>query len=173
MKKFSKFFGFGIITTLIEFVAYTIVARIISNDYLWLATLIGGIVGVVASFVLNTKFVWKDKKAGKSEIMGVFGYGMVKTFIIKEFFTWVYGLITPVYVLAYDISSFLRLPFDYDFIESTGIFCFTALSTMLITYFIYDKLIFTKGKKKDGGKDVDVKGVREAGKEHKGEGESQ
>ena len=172
MKKFSKFFGIGIITTLIEFIAYTIVARCISNNYLWLATLIGGIVGVISSFVLNTKFVWKDSKAGKSEALGVFGYGMIKTFVIKEFFTFIYGLITPIYELAFQISSAIKLPFDYDFIESTGVFGFTALSTMFITYFIYDKFIFNK-KKKDSGKNVDMKSVGESREEHKGKSESQ
>ena len=147
MKKFSKFFGLGIITTLIEFAVYTALARILSNDFLWLATLIGGIVGVIASFLLNTKYVWKDKKAGKAEATKVLGYGMVKTFVIKEFFTWIYGLVTPVYVFAYQISSFLGLPFDYAFVESTGIFGFTALTTMFVTYFVYDKIVFTKTQK--------------------------
>lgn len=147
MKKFSKFFGMGIITTLIEFAAYTVLARALSNDFLWLATLVGGLVGVIASFILNTKYVWKDKKAGKSEATKVLGYGMVKTFVIKEAFTWVFGLVTPVYTFAYQICSWLRLPFDYAFVESTGIFCFTALATMSITYFVYDKMVFTKEQK--------------------------
>ena len=160
MKKFGKFFGMGIITTLIEFVAYTILARVLSNDFLWLATLVGGIVGVIASFILNTKYVWKDKKAGKAEASKVLGYGMVKTFVIKEAFTWIFGLVTPIYTFAYQISSWLRLPFDYDFIESTGIFGFTALATMFITYYVYDRVVFTKAQKEDGGENVDMEGVR-------------
>ena len=166
MKKFGKFFGFGVITTLIEYIVFTIVARILSNDFLWLATLIGGIVGVVASFILNTEFVWKDKKAGKSEAAEVLGYGMVKTFVFKEFFTWVFTLITPVYELAFSISSAIHLPFDYDFVESTGVFGFTAVATMFITYFVYDKMIFTKNKEKNHGKNINMESVREAREEH-------
>ena len=165
MKKFSKFFGLGIITTLIEYVFFTLVARLMSNDFLWLATLIGGIAGVIASFILNTKFVWTDKKSGKQEIIEVFGYGMIKTFLLKEGFTFLFKLLTPVYQFAYTISSAIKLPFDYAFIESTGVFCFTALATMMITYFVYNKLIFTKKKDEETCEKVDMQGIGKSGKE--------
>lgn len=165
MKKFSKFFGIGVITTLIEYIIFTIVARILGNDFLWLATLLGGIVGIIAGFILNTKFVWADKKAGKQEMVEVFGYGMLKTFLLKEGFTFLFKLITPVYQFAYTISSAIKLPFDYDFVESTGVFCFTALATMMITYLVYNKLIFTKKKDEEHGKNIDMQGVGKSGKE--------
>lgn len=148
MKKFSKFFGIGVTTVLIDFVVYSIIARIMSNDFLWVAIMVGGIVETVAAYILNTKFVWK--KRGKSEVVKFFAYHILKTFTLKEFFTWVFGLITPVYQFAFGISQFLHLPFDYDFVESTGIFGFTAATTMIITYFVYDKLIFREGKTEEG-----------------------
>ena len=60
---------------------------------------------------------------------------------------WVFGMITPVYELAFGIAQAIGLPFDYDFVESTGVFGFTALASMVVTYFVYDKVVFT-GKKK-------------------------
>lgn len=142
MKKFGKFFGLGIIAVLIEFIVFSIIARILSNDFLWAATIVGGITETITAYLLNTKFVWK--KRGKKEATNFFLYHILKTFTLKEFFTWVFGLITPVYEFAYGISSFLHLPFDYDFVESTGIFGFTAATTMVITYFVCDRLIFAE-----------------------------
>lgn len=166
MKKFSKFFVIGVGTTLIEYIFYTIIARVMSNDFLWVGTMVGGVGGAIFGYFLNTKYVWKDQKAGKAEVMKYFIYSLgIKTFIIKEIFTWVFSFITPVYELAYDISSFLRLPFDYDFVESTGIFGFTALATMLITYFTFDKLIFNK--EKPAGEEV--RGKSSSEKEDSGE----
>ena len=53
-----------------------------------------------------------------------------------------FGLFTPVYELAHNISSFFRLPFSYEFIESTGVFVFASIVAMLLNYIFYDKLVF-------------------------------
>ncbi|MBQ6570844.1 GtrA family protein [Candidatus Saccharibacteria bacterium] len=146
MKKFAKFFGLGVGTTLIEYLIFTVAVRILGNDLIWLATLIGGVIGTVIAYFINSRLVWKE--GGKVEAAKFIIYNIAKTFTIKEFFVWVFGMITPVYELAFGISQALKLPFDYDFVESTGVFGFTALASMVVTYFVYDKVVFT-GKKKE------------------------
>ncbi len=153
-KKFGSFFVLGVITTLIELIFYTISARIINNnDLLPVSALIGGIIGTVFAFFLNSRLIWKNSKVTKREISIFFIYNIGKTFTLKTFFTWVFGLIKPVYEFAFSISSGLGLPFDYDFVESTGVFAFTALVCMTITYFTYDKIVFKN--KNDDTKDED------------------
>ncbi|MBR3368770.1 GtrA family protein [Candidatus Saccharibacteria bacterium] len=149
VKKFGGFFILGVITTLIELVFYTISARIINNnDILWISALIGGLIGTVFAFILNSRLIWKNSKVAKREIIIFFVYNIGKTFTLKTFFTWVFGFLKPVYEFAFSFSSNIGLPFDYEFIESTGVFAFTALVCMMITYFTYDRIVF-KNKKDD------------------------
>lgn len=172
MKKFVKFFGLGVGTTLIEYLVFTLVARLTGNDLLFIATLVGGIVATIVSYILNRKFIWKNAKTGKKEVISFFVYNLViKTLVIKEIFTFLFGLIKPLYEFAFSISSSLHLPFDYAFVESTGIFVLTAGASMFITYFVYDKLIF-KSNKNECGQDVDMKSVLESGKEKQGNKEA-
>ena len=143
IRKFGSFFILGIITTLIELVFYTITARIINNnDILWVSALIGGLIGTFFAFILNSKLIWKNSKTTKREVTIFFVYNIGKTFTLKTFFTWVFGFLKPVYEFAFSISSGIGLSFDYEFVESTGIFAFTALVCMMITYFTYDRIVF-------------------------------
>lgn len=152
--KFGSFFVFGVITTLIELVFYTITARIINNnDFLWISALVGGLIGTFFAFILNSKLIWKNSKITKREVTIFFVYNIGKTFTLKTFFTWIFGFLKPVYEFAFSISSSIGLPFDYEFVESTGIFAFTALVCMMITYFTYDKIVF-KNKKDVSKEDI-------------------
>lgn len=147
IKKFGGFFVLGVLTTGIELIFYTISARIINNnDLLWISALIGGIIGTIFAYILNSRLIWKNSKTTKREITIFFIYNIGKTFTLKTFFTWVFGFLKPVYEFAFSISSSVGLPFDYEFVESTGVFAFTALVCMMITYLTYDKIVF-KNKK--------------------------
>ena len=168
-KKFGGFFVLGVFTTLVELAIYTLVARIIGdNDYLWIATLIGGVLGTIIAFILNSKIIWKNNEAGKREALIFFVYNIVKTLTLKEFLTWAFSFLTPVYEFAFSICQFLHLPFDYDFVESTGIFGFTALVCMMITYLVYDKIVFLEKKNEKGGKKKNMESVRKPREEEEG-----
>ena len=148
-KNLAFFFVIGVGTTLIDFVFYSIVAALINNnDLLVIPTFIGGTIGTIAGYFLNSRLIWKHCKTSKREISIFFIYNAVKTFGIKALFTWFFKLLTPIYDFAFSISSSLHLPFTFDTIERVGVFGFTALSCMLITYFTYDKIVF-KNKEND------------------------
>ena len=96
-KKFGAFFILGVITTLIELVFYTISARIINNNgFLWISALIGGIIGTIFAFILNSRLIWKNSRTTKREITIFFVYNIGKTFALKTFFTWLFGFLKPV-----------------------------------------------------------------------------
>lgn len=141
-KKFGTFFVVNFTTTLIEFVVYSIVARILGNDFLWLATIIGGAIGAIISFILNKRITWKKANVKRAGTWLFFLWNGAKVVIIKPALTFLFATFGPLYEAVFSISGALNLPFDMDFIESTGVFCLVVLTTMVLSYLVYDRLVF-------------------------------
>ena len=148
-KRAGKFVIIGIVLTLFNFGLYTLIARLIinNNDFLWLSTLLSTLATTLLAYILHSKITWKERDPGKLGIIKFFIWNLLAALIIGPFLTWVFGMLTPLYDLAYNISSAIHLPFDYDFVQSTGAFCLTSVVTMILNYFFYDKLVFGNGKK--------------------------
>lgn len=143
----SKYIIIGIILTLFNFVIYTILARLINNnELLWLDTIISYILATFLAYILHSKFTWEERNPGQSGIIKFFLWNFITALLISPFLTWVFKFITPLYEFAHQISTNLHFPFDYDFVESTGIFCFVTLITMTLNYLFYDKIVFGKEK---------------------------
>lgn len=140
----GKFTIIGIILTLANFLIYTFLARVIfnNNELLWLASIISYLLATFLGYLLHSKITWKERKIEKIGILNFFLWNFATALLISPALTWLFGLLTPLYELAFNISSAIHLPFDYEFIESTGIFCLTALITMILNYLFYDKLVF-------------------------------
>lgn len=144
----GKYTIIGIVLTVFNFLIYTLLARIIfnNNELLWLDTIISYTLATFLAYFLHSKITWKERNPGKTGIIKFFAWNLITAILISPFLTWIFGFITPIYKFAFNISSAIHLPFDYNFIESTGIFCFTTLITMILNYLFYDKLIFNKSK---------------------------
>jgi putative flippase GtrA len=144
----SRYFIIGVLITLFNFGLYTLIARFIinNNDLLWLATLISSTISTIVAYILHSRITWKERNPGKLGIYKFFIWNFLFAFTIGPFCTWVFGLITPLYEFAYNISSAIHLPFDFEFVQSTGVFVLTAIVTMILNFIFYDKFIF--GKKK-------------------------
>lgn len=143
----SKFTVIGILLTLINFVIYTIFARTaFANraDLLWLDSIISYLIATFVAYFLHSRITWRERRLDRITIIKFFIWNIAMAVIISPFFTWLFGLITPVYQFAFSISSALHLPFDYSFVQSTGIFGFTAVITMILNYLCYDKFVFDK-----------------------------
>lgn len=150
-ERVGKFTIIGIILTIFNFLIYTFLARVIfnTNDLLWLTSIISYLLATILAFFLHFNITWKERSVTKKNIFMFFLWNGITAIIISPFFTWLFGLITPLYELLFNISSALNLPFDYAFIESTSIFCLTCAVTMVLNYLFYDKIVFSKGKTKD------------------------
>lgn len=144
----GKYTIIGIVLTIFNFVIYTILARTIfqNNELLWVDSIISYVLATFLAFFLHSNITWKERDPGKSGIIKFFAWNFLTALVISPFLTWLFGFITPVYKFAFDISNALHLPFDYNFIESTGIFGFTTVITMTLNYLFYDKLAFTNHK---------------------------
>ena len=140
----SKYVVIGIILTIFSFSIYTFFARVIikNNNLLWIANAIAYALATILAYILHSKITWQERPVTKHGILMFFVWNAITALFISPFFTWLFGFITPIYEFAYSISSALHLPFDYNFVESTGVFCFATLVTMIFNYLFYDKLIF-------------------------------
>lgn len=146
-KHASRYLIIGIILTVFNFGLYTLLARIINNnDLLWLSTLISTLITTVLAYILHSRVTWKERSPGKLGIYKFFIWNLIAAIAVGPFLTWVFSLITPVYEFAFNISNAIHLPFDYDFIQSTGAFGFTTVITMILNFLFYDKFIFGKQK---------------------------
>lgn len=141
-----KFIIVGIILTLINFTIYTFLARIImnSNELLWLDSLLSCFLTTFAAFLLHSKITWQERHPTEFGIIKFFLWNFLTALLISPFLTWFFKLITPLYESIFNLTSAIHLPFDYNFIESTGVFVFTTCITMVLNFLFYDKLVFGK-----------------------------
>ena len=140
----GKFAIIGTILAIFNFAIYTFLARIVfnSNELLWLDIIISYTLATILAYILHSKITWKERPITKHGIVMFFVWNGITAIAISPFFTWLFGIITPLYEFAFNISSSIHLPFDYNLIESTGIFCLTTAVTMVLNYLFYDRLVF-------------------------------
>lgn len=132
----------------INFIFYTIFARLFfnNNDTLWLSSLFSSAITTIAAYFFHSKITWRDRSISNSSIIRFFIWNLALTIAINPGFTWIFGLIKPLYQFIFNISTNINLPFDYDFIESTSIFIIVNIVIMIINYLFYDKFVFNKNK---------------------------
>lgn len=140
----GKFAIIGAILALCNFAVYTFLARVVfnSNELLWLDSIISYALATILAYILHSKITWKERPVTKRGIFMFFVWNGVTAIIISPFFTWLFGFITPLYEFIHNICVSLSIPFDYNFVESTSIFCLTTCVTMILNYIFYDKLVF-------------------------------
>ncbi|MBO4276271.1 glycosyltransferase [Candidatus Saccharibacteria bacterium] len=143
-KRVGKFTIIGIVLSIFNFLVYTFLARIIfsGNELLWLDSMISYALATILAYLLHSKITWKERFPGRSGIIKFFIWNFLTALLISPFFTWLFGLLTPLYQGTHQLSTNLNLPFDYNFIESTFIFYLVTLVTMILNYLFYDKLVF-------------------------------
>ncbi len=145
----GKFAIIGVVLAVFNFIVYTFLARVImnTNELLWIDSIISCMLAAILAYILHSKITWKERSVTKRGIVMFFIWNGLLAMVICPFLTWMFGFITPVYEFAYNIFSAIHIPFDYAFVESTGIFCFTTAITMILNYLFYDKLVFGAEKK--------------------------
>lgn len=147
----QKYIFVGLILTGFNFLVYALFANVIikNNDLLWLASAISYTLTTFLAYFLHSKITWKERHPDKTGIVKFFLWNFITALIISPAFTWLFTLLSPLYSLLFNFSSFLSLPFSYEFIESTSVFVLTTLITMILNYIFYDKLVFQQNEPKD------------------------
>ena len=143
-KRTLKFAIIGTILALFNFLIYTFLARVImnSNDLLWLDSLISYFLATFLAYFMHSRITWKERRPTKSGVIKFFLWNFFTALAISPFFTWIFKLITPFYEFVFNITTAIHFPFDFDFVESTGVFVLTTCVTMILNYLFYDNLVF-------------------------------
>ncbi len=136
---FLAFFNYGLYTVLSNFI-------INNNNLIWLSSFISTAITTVLAYILHSRITWKERPISKTAIYKFFIWNIILTVAIYPVLTQLFSYLTPLYVFAYSITSFLRIPFTYEFVLTTGAFVLTTIITTLMNYFLYDKFVFGKSK---------------------------
>lgn len=151
------FLGVGILNTLLDFAFYTLLTQTVfsNNDQIAIAGVVSGTFALACAFTTHSLITWKGRHKSKGTILRFVlftGFGM---WVIRPILLALFINLTPIYDLAYSISSALTLPFTYHFIANTGAFGFMAILVLLYNYLVYDRFVFktnTQTEKKDDAK---------------------
>ncbi|MBR6965250.1 hypothetical protein IKH83_02990 [Candidatus Saccharibacteria bacterium] len=140
----GRFAVIGTILALFNFTLYTTLARLVfkDNSLLWVDSIISCTTTTILAFILHSKITWKERPVSKHGIAMFFVWNGITSFLISPLLTWSFGFATFLYEFAFSIASAIHLPFDYAFVESTGVFVLTAAVTMVLNYLFYDRLVF-------------------------------
>lgn len=152
-KRAFKYIGVGLFLTLLNFCIYSLLSKFVfNNDLLWLSTLISSTICVIVAYFLHKGITWKERDPGKVGIIKFFIWNGFEALLLNPFLTWFFCLFKWLYEFGFNICQSIGLPFDYDFIESTGAFVLMTIVTMILNYIFYDKIVFGKtnsGEKND------------------------
>jgi Predicted membrane protein len=146
-KRPIKFVIVGVINTLIDFAVYTLASATFFSHNLTFATILSGTVATVTAYILHKNITWKDKVTSKSTVIEFIIVNAIGTLLIRPLVMALLTRLTPVYQFAFSISSGLKLPFDYSFVENTSIFVLLTAVILTVNYIAYSKIVFTKDKK--------------------------
>ncbi len=164
-----KYVGVGIGVTLIDFVTYSLLMALVFSenvDMVGVASVISGIVATFAAYLLHGNITWKTRDPGKFGIVKFFAWNAFMVILLRPLMSVVFKSFTGLYQFGYMISSVIHLPFEYDFVENTGIYLLMTVVTMILNFLCYDRVVFGSADKKQR-EEINVEGVRKSGEEKK------
>ena len=168
----GKFVIVGVIGTIFDYAVYTFCSMVLfggNADMLWAAGIISGFFATWFAYFMHSRITWKERDPGKYGVIKFFAWNAFAIMVCRPVVINFLRLLGGLYAFAYGVFEFLNIPFSYEFVESTGIYCLMTGIIMVLNFLVYEKLIFgadSSGKAK-GGKEVEMESVGQAGKEEK------
>ena len=147
-KHAARYFFVGLGITLFNYALFAVISNILidDNNLLWLSNLIATALTTIVAYIAHSKITWKERHVTKAAIIRFFIWNALLAFLIAPSLTQLFGMLTPLYDFAYNISSALHLPFPYEFILTTGAFALNSIVIMIINFLFYDRFVFQKKK---------------------------
>ncbi len=172
MKRIIKFIGVGFTNTLIGYIVYTLLmmAAFAGNaEMAPLATGLSGAVATIVAFILHSKITWRERDPGKLGVIKFFIWNILSAILIRPALAALFELPVGLYQFAYMITSAMHLPFNYDFVQSTGIYVGLTVVTMVLNFICYEKFVFGAKVKveEQQRKEIKVKSIRKTGEKEK------
>ena len=146
-KKVATFAVVGAGLTVLDFVVYNIVLRTFYGgeaEGASVASMVSGMVATVAAYFAHKNITWKARKPRKYGVAWFFGWNVFASTVVRPVVSWFFGLIifSRLYEFAFSVISWLNIPFDYEFVKSTGIYVLMTAVVMVLNYMFYEKLVF-------------------------------
>lgn len=142
------FLGVGIFNTIIDFAFYTfLMLTFFKNGNIILVGIISGTFALGCAFATHSLVTWRGSKINHITLLKFVlftGFGM---WVLRPFLLHFFAGLSSIYSWAYDISAQSGLPFNHDFIASTGAFGFMAVIILIYNYLTYDRFVFSKKTK--------------------------
>lgn len=165
MQRILKFAGVGIAATIADFLLYELALHTVFQGNLTASAIAAGVGATFVAYIGHSKITWKTRDPGKWGIVKFFLWNAFMVALVRPILVWFFDLLTGLYEFGLWLCQAIHLPFDYEFVESTGVYILMTIVTLVLNYLFYGRVVFSK--EKVGGEKVDVKSVRKAGKEEK------
>ena len=146
-KKVATFAVVGVGLTIFDFIVYNIALRVLydgNSEGASVATMISGIVAMVAAYFAHKNITWKTRRPRKYGVAWFFGWNILMSVAIRPGLSWMFGTMGWLYEFAFSIISWLNIPLEFEFVKSTGIFGLATAVMMILNYIFYEKLVFGK-----------------------------
>lgn len=145
----TRYFFVGVGVTIFNYILFTILSNLIikDNNLLWLSSLIATVITTIVAYIAHSKITWKERHVAKSSIIRFFVWNALLAIIISPALTQLFSFLTPLYGFAYNIATAIHLPFNYEFILTTGVFVLTSLVIMILNFLFYDRFVFPKSQR--------------------------
>ena len=142
--KIITFVVAGICITLFDFIVYNVVILLFKwvANVLLLAACASGAFATLLAYFLHKNFTWKDRKTNRRTILYFFAWNIALVLLVRPILVWFFESIGGFYEFCFEISNWLRLPFSFDFIRSTGIYGLMSVVTMTLNFIGYEKIVF-------------------------------
>lgn len=154
MTKTISFIVVGVVGTLVDFVIFTgLKATWFPRlEQTWLATIGAGVVATGVNYILHSRITWKDRKTTKWTMVHFLAWNAGAVLGVRPILTGIFQQLGGLYELAFAITTFLGIPFNFDFVRNTGIYALMTLVTLIINFWGYEKVVFGDKRVRDARK---------------------
>ena len=111
--------------------------------------MIAGIIATGAAYLMHSNITWKERDPGKFGIIKFFIWNILVMVCVRPLLTLVFRLLTGLYEWVFGTGVNIGINWDYNFVESTGIYGFMTIITMILNFTVYERLIFEKKPQKE------------------------
>ena len=143
------FLTVGVLNTLLDFAFYTCLTTTIFTDSssIAYAGIVSGTFALITALLTHGLITWRGRDLDKGTVLRFFAFTGFGMWVIRPLLLSLFILLQPVYELAYGISRYVGLPFNYDFVANTGAFGFMVVIVLLYNYAVYDRFVFKQSAK--------------------------
>lgn len=150
-KRSVTFLAVGICNTLLDFLFYTALVFIIFSpgEHTLLVGILSGVFALSSAYITHRFITWRDQNTSKKTILKFFIVTGLGLWLIRPTLLVLFTNLTPLYQLIHTLTAPLGL--SLDFITATGAFGLSAALVVVYNFFVYDRLVFTDGRRTERG----------------------